>query len=663
MIEAARNSYVLYKTTWHPNWHATVDGAPVRTAMLSPGFIGVPVPAGRHEVDLRYQPEAWKAALMILGPLIGLALIFAERRAYLPEPSQLRLPGVAIPEPARVVALLFLLALPVCLSLASAKLPEGHDATEYLPRMVEFHENIRNGILLPRWAPDLSHGTGQPLFLYNPPMFYYAGEFWHLLGFDFVRSMNLACITLVLASAAGIFLLGRLYFGAMGGWLGAAAYLYAPYFAVDLYVRTAWAEFAAFPFFAFALYGFGAYAKTGLRKYLLIGAAAYAGILASHNAAALLFTPVLLGFIALTAWTARSGAGWGTILRNQLLGFALGLALAAFVWVPGVAMNNLVHVETLMQGRSQYTQHFVYPHQLIDSPWGYGYSVEGDQDGMSFSLGWSHVLIAIAAIVFTVKARKRFEGAWTAYFAAAVALLSLMMVTEAQPIWDRVRLLQFIAFPWRLLGPASVALAALIAAFAAGLGDSYRRAGFAAAMCALIVPNLAHNRPDHYRDIDQQFWSAPEIAQRGIEVTSFGEYRPQAMNTIPPYDPRAAEIVAGNGWAEQTGKTPEFWGGIVHAQTPSSVDLNLAWFPAWELTIDGKPAASQPSPNTGLTRFEVPPGDHRVALRFSRTRPMWIADSVSLLAVCIVLALAFPVRMWRRHSAGEPASEPALHET
>ncbi|MBZ5605456.1 MAG: YfhO family protein [Acidobacteriia bacterium] len=647
-VQAVRNSYVLYKATWHPNWRATVDGEPVRTAMLSPGFIGVAVPAGRHEIRLRYQPEAWKAALMILGPLIGIALIFAERRALVPEPAETRLPHLAIPEPARVAALLFLLALPVCLSLASARLPEGHDATEYLPRMVEFHENIRSGILLPRWAPDLSHGTGQPLFLYNPPMFYYAAEFWHLLGFDFVRSMNLACIALVLASAAGIFLLGRLYFGDAGGWLAAAAYLYAPYFAVDLYVRTAWAEFAAFPFFAFTLYGFGAYAKTGARKFLLIGAAAYAGILASHNAAALLFTPVLLGFIALTSWTARS---W-IILRNQASGFALGLALSAFLWIPGLAMNQLIHVETLLEGRSLYTQHFVYLHQLLDSPWGYGYSVAGDQDGMSFSLGWGHLLVAASAAVLIGKTGKKSEIAWTWYFIGAVAILSMMMLTGVEPVWDHVRLLQFIAFPWRLLGPAAVALAALIAAFGAGLAlfDRFRRAAFSAAMILLIVPNLAHFRPDHYRDIDPQFWSPHQIAERGIEVTSFSEYRPAPMQNIPPFDPRPGEIVAGNASIEQTGKSPEFWAGVIHAQTPATAELNLAWFPAWELRIDDRPAVSRAAGNTGLMRFEVPQGDHRVAVRFTRTRPMWIADLVSLLALCLLIASAVP---WRSRAPVE----------
>jgi hypothetical protein len=42
----ARGGYVLFKETWHPNWRALVDGRPVGTAMLSPGFVESRSPPG-----------------------------------------------------------------------------------------------------------------------------------------------------------------------------------------------------------------------------------------------------------------------------------------------------------------------------------------------------------------------------------------------------------------------------------------------------------------------------------------------------------------------------------------------------------------------------------------------------------------------------------------
>jgi len=657
-VQAARASYVLLKTTWHPNWRAVVDGKTVKTVMLSPGFVGVPVSGGPHHIQLRYEPEKWKAILAVLGPLIGLLLIVGERRGLVREPAAMRMPQIAIPARVRVAGGIALIALPVCLALLTSRLPEGHDATEYLPRMVEFHENISNGILLPRWAPDLSHGTGQPLFLFNPPMFYYIAEFWHLLGFDFVKAMNLACISIVFASAAGMFLFGRLYFGELGGWLAAAAYLYAPYFATNLYVRSAWAEFAAFPFFAFALYGFGAYAKSGARKYLLIGAVGFAGVLASHHPAALLFAPLLGAFIVFTAFArVRTLHAEGvrhivwTVLRDQACGVALGLGLAAFVWVPSLAMSDLVQVRVLLDGVFRYTNHFVYPHQLIDSPWGYGLSVPGDADGMSFSLGWTHLLVLAAIAVLMRRSGDIATRRWVWFFGAASLVICIMMLQDVEPIWSLITLLQYVEFPWRLLGPAAVAIAALIAALVVMVPESKRRTAFVLAMIVLIVPNLSHFRPDHFRDIDMRFWTPQQIAERGIEVTSRAEYRPQWMETTPPYDPRPAEIVAGHAEVQQTARSPIFWAGSIRAYTPATAELRIAYFPGWTIRVDDKEVTPAPAANTGLIRFDVTPGAHRVTATWERPKPVLIGDVISVLALLIGIGALVSFR----NRAGEPA--------
>ena len=205
-IEAARPSYVLFKTTWHPNWKATVDGQASRTAMLSPGFIGIPVTAGRHSIRIRYEASGWQPALAICG--LGFAFAGFFLTGWIEKTIRriaVRTVAVKWSPPVRVAAFLILLALPVCVSLFSSRISDGHDATEYLPRQVEFHQDISHGNLLPRWAPDLSQGAGQPFFLFNPPMIYYLAEPWKLLGFNFVTAINLACVIIVLASAAGCF--------------------------------------------------------------------------------------------------------------------------------------------------------------------------------------------------------------------------------------------------------------------------------------------------------------------------------------------------------------------------------------------------------------------------------------------------------------------------
>ncbi len=52
--------------------------------MLTPGFVGVPVPAGRHSLLFRYEPGYWKLWMALGGALAVLGMAFAERRWHSP---------------------------------------------------------------------------------------------------------------------------------------------------------------------------------------------------------------------------------------------------------------------------------------------------------------------------------------------------------------------------------------------------------------------------------------------------------------------------------------------------------------------------------------------------------------------------------------------------
>ena len=78
-VDAARPSYVLFKMTWHPNWKVYLDGVPVKAAMLSPGFLGVPVSAGRHHITCRYESGSLKVSVALVS-LILIAILPRLRR-------------------------------------------------------------------------------------------------------------------------------------------------------------------------------------------------------------------------------------------------------------------------------------------------------------------------------------------------------------------------------------------------------------------------------------------------------------------------------------------------------------------------------------------------------------------------------------------------------
>ena len=89
-VTAVRPAYVMLKESYHPHWHATVDGKPVRTAELAPGFVGVPVPAGTHDVVFQYHSQSGYPLLFSIGILTLLALAFGPGlwRRYRPRRSE-----------------------------------------------------------------------------------------------------------------------------------------------------------------------------------------------------------------------------------------------------------------------------------------------------------------------------------------------------------------------------------------------------------------------------------------------------------------------------------------------------------------------------------------------------------------------------------------------
>jgi hypothetical protein len=641
-VEALRPAFALFKMTWHPNWKAYVDGSPQKTAMLSPGFVGVPVTAGRHSIVMRYEPGNWKIVSGLAGFLCVLALIALERRGRL-QPVVAWTPRWIFPSGARrrlaIAAGLILLAAPVCVPLFTGSVLWGHDGFVYFPRLVEMQQNTAHGMWIPRWAPDLGRGTGQPLFVFHPPVIYYLGAVWLWIGFDFVTAMNLACVAIVLLSAAGMFLLARLYCGDAGGWLAAAAYLYAPYFAVDLYVRSAMEEFAAFPFFVFAMYGFGAYAVRRKPPYWLLGAVSYGCVLCCHFPAALLFTPLLVAFLVFTAWLEKSWA----VLCRQALGWILGLAISAFIWAPALWGRGDVAMNRAVEGHGRFFDHFVYMHQLFYSPWGFGTSVPGPNDGMSFALGWSHLLLVAITWIWSTRKGNFQDRRLVRFFGIAAILLCVLMLQDALWIWEQVPLLQFVLFPWRLLGPAALCLSLAMAPLGRLLAGVPRcRAGaMAAAIALLIVPNLSHLRARQMVDVDLAFWTPEQLAMRGFETTTGSEVTPRWIAALPPYTPVAATVLAGDAEVRNSGREPFAWSSAVNAKVPSTVEMNTAWYPGWKVLVDGRPAPAGPGPQSGLITFQVPAGWHNLGVYYGRTTVEITAHAISIVALILGIMLVF----------------------
>jgi uncharacterized membrane protein YfhO len=79
-VQCPNASALVLKMSYHPNWKVRVDGVATPTYMVSPSFIGMDMPLGKHEVVAEYVPTPSKVPLLTLAALVlVLAILFRER--------------------------------------------------------------------------------------------------------------------------------------------------------------------------------------------------------------------------------------------------------------------------------------------------------------------------------------------------------------------------------------------------------------------------------------------------------------------------------------------------------------------------------------------------------------------------------------------------------
>ncbi|MGA7670726.1 MAG: YfhO family protein [Nitrolancea sp.] len=662
-VDVGAPTMVMVKVTYHPGWHVTIDGNTVEPVMLMPSFVGIPVPAGTHSVQLTYESGSLRDLLGIFGiVLLGLTAV-AERRRGLIDRQIARMlssgPATTVkgwidedressepipwlqtlrnhaPYLAVVAGVAFLAGLP----LLQLKLMGGHDSLEYLPRSEEFYKLLSFGHWFPRWAPDLSGGRGQPFFNFNPPLIYYLISAFHFVGFSFIAAQDLALFLLLILSAGGMYLLASSFFGPRGGVISVAAYLFAPYFLVALYVRHALADYAAFAFLPFLVWGVVWFAERGGWHRLVIGAVALSLLTLSSNPVTLISFPALLVLVASIAYLRRNLVA----LARGAWCVGLGLGLSAFFWLPALVERKYVHLSRLLEGALRYENHFVYFRQLIYSKWGDGFSVPGTGDGMSFEVGPIHVILLLfvaATLFWELRAVKRVKlmlvvmGLWT----VAAAYFSTNL---SRPFWDQFSLLQYLEFPWRFM-----TLVAFASAFVAGgVGLLTRdRPRFATPLTVALVLlfvafGISHAHPPKYQSVTDADYSPNVIAQRNLAVTTAQEYQPiwvQQQLTQPVSEP--VSFAQGNGASVAIpGSTATDQRYLVNVTEPSSLRLNTDYFPGWRLKVNGAVTPINTSDPTGVISLVLQPGQYVVELAFHNTPVRTWSAILSWLTLLILI--------------------------
>ncbi len=555
----------------------------------------------------------------------------------------------------------------------------AHDARHDVYFILQYNITWDEGVLFPRWSPDWTFGYGYPFFnIYAPGATFLGTLLYRTLHLSLENAVKGTFILTLLISAGSMWLLVRDWLDDRAALVAATAYVYVPYHLVDVYVRAAMAESLALALLPFSLWALRrATLRAGPRHVALL-ALGYAAIHLSSNLVALIFTPILALYLLFLAWMAVAKADlpsfkarcrtWLRNLLPPLAGLALGTILAAFFILPALLESRYVNQAQWYGGYYDFHEHFVYFAQLFDPRWGYGISVPGPDDPLSYQLGLALVVLAALAL-WTAWRRPRYRA--ELLFWLVILTGATWLTTHAAAwAWDHLPLVAMAQFPWRYLTLAALALAILAP--------------------AVLIPRQA-DPPSPSR----QGW-LPPLLLAGLIILASAPYLHIQITDPPPGGATLAGLMTFEHSADEmtgvtiTAQEIPTWSpladlhvagipittqvdyGLVEANPHLAVDARShhvmeetvrvwtdapgqrvpfyrQWYPGWTATIldpdtgqviDRFPLTPEHTrPPYGLLDVPVPQGDSLLRLTFEDTPIRKLATGLSILAAALTLAL------------------------
>lgn len=534
----------------------------------------------------------------------------------------------------------FLIILVVSMGAAWALLVKGYFGASddlHIAWLYELDRALKLGQIPPRFVPDLSFGFGYPLFNFVFPLPFYIAEAFHLIGFSLVDSIKAVFFISIPLSGIFMYLLIREFTEAKLALVGAILYIYTPYRAVDLYIRGAIGEILSFVFLPLIILAVVKLEKSFSRRWVGVGGLSLAALVLSHNITAYMFFPfVFLLVLLMLFFSARKIS----FLASLSLMVLLSLSTSSFFWLSALSETGLVKYDTVFN----FVDHYPTIKQLFTPYWGYGASVPGPGDGMSFFLGALNILLLFAGIILGkvywkgIVVRQKILFVW---IYMSLGLVFILMNYRSIFIWNNIPLIPFFQFPWRFLIMTTF-LIPLLVIFLERIKLK------PVLLLIFIVINLATsyfffwpqdflgrednyylNRYVPYPDASEEYLKTQEEYLRLPKDT---EKRPDAVYPLVFPQNNVTKITKVNDLDI-----------IFYTQSKdySEVSINKYFFPGWEGRVDGTKAQLFAGKPFGQVTLIVPPGEHKVEVSFQETNFKKILNFASLAAFLVLLVLVF----------------------
>lgn len=555
-----------------------------------------------------------------------------------------------------------------------------HD-DQQIARLYDLHKALVSGHFPPRWVSNLGFGYGYPLFNFYPPLVYYLGEIFHLFGFSLINSIKIVMGLGLVLSSFSLFVLAGKFVSPKSALLASLLYLYAPYRSLDVYVRGALAESFAFVFYPLILFFiFNIFEKKNIRSFLFLSFS-FAGLILTHSLMVFPFSVFLLLILFSLTFFLRNGPKIGNLL---IVFFSLffGFLITSYFSLPSIFEKKYTLVdEILIKELANYQLHFVYLRQLINSAWGYGGSIYGLLDGISFEIGKIHLILLITPLFYLLlvfwkiispkknnpfpqkillKDQNLFSKIFPVDLYLIIFLISLFFSIflasfHSQFLWHLFKPLWYIQFPWRFLSFTAlfIPLVIVISLEKFLIRPIYKNILLIIFIVITILFNSKYFKPSEYLRVNDAKYTAKKDISWRISKTSF-EFIPKGVKTIfsdinttqiaiteKEISPSLYTVLKGKFKIKEIQNSSHRKIALINTPGGGILRINLFNFQGWKVYLNGKEALIDDKNKLKLITIVLPKGDHKLVTEFEDTPVRTIGNYLSIISLILLAIIIF----------------------
>lgn len=617
-----------------PNWRVDING--VRSNYSADNYmhrVSVKLAPGDYVIKGHLEDTQIRGvanAITLTSLMILVFVIFYQR-------AKVILVGKNIKYAAWVV---IVLSIPTILALFVPGYFGAHDEM-HIAWLYEMDQAVKMGQIPPRFVPDLSFGFGYPLFNFVFPLPFYLGELLHMIGFSLVDSIKGVLLISLVPAAYFMYRFLKEYTNDLLSITGAVIYTFAPYRAVDVYVRGAVGEALSFVFLPLIALSITKLTEDGEMKFnnrwIGIGALSLAALILCHNITAYMFIPFMILLMGIRVMFTRHKL---FNLVQVSLSATLGLFASMYFWLPAILESSLVKYDTVYN----FADHFPTLKQLVTPYWGYGASVPGPYDGMSFYLGTASLILILLALGFGLRFRNSFSNdqkILISWGAVSMLIAIFLMNFRASFLWSNLPFLPYFQFPWRFLIIATFAIPVFVVAI-----EKFK---FHAILAVTLITftvfsGYTYFHPQDFLGRSDQYFTnryipvptaSPAyytIGEEYLRLPKQTQNRPEA--NYPLALAENASII------DMSQKNPLDFNFQVESQDNGRLVVNKYLFPGWQVKVDGKSVTPVSGVPFGQIVVPLNRGNNLVNISFKETSLRMIFDIISLFAIILAAYLS-----------------------